>query len=143
MQVAATTISTETDLGMHNLGGGIIGERWPTLGRAMSRYQQGTAERFSQLAYERVEAGLIRLDCRRVLAAAAEVLGIKQFDAQLLIACAVRQWSLDHRYDARPSRKAPALSIEYKLWRRAWMRAAIVIGTVVALDGIIVWKWLG
>jgi hypothetical protein len=120
----------------------ILGERWPSLGRALSRYEQATAERFSRMAYDAVEAGLIRHDERLRLAAEAENLGIRPFDAQLLIACAVRQWALDRRYDATPTRTAPALSFEYRAWRRVWTRIALLIGTAVALDGIIVWKWL-
>lgn len=128
---------------MQNPGAGILAERWPSLGRAMTHYQQGVAEQFSRMAYDRVEMGLIRMEERQHLAAAAEDFGIKAFDAQLLIACAVRQWALDHRYDARPSRKAPVLSFEYKSWRRVWVRIGIVIGFAVALDGVILWKWLG
>ncbi len=120
----------------------ILGERWPSLGRALSRYQQETAEHFSRLVYDAVEAGLIRHDQRQRLAAEAENLGIRPFDAQLLIACAVRQWALDHRYDATPSPDAPALSFEYRSWRRVWMRIGLVVGTAAALDIVILWKWL-
>jgi hypothetical protein len=122
--------------------GHILSERWPTLSRALSRYEQGTAERFSQAAYECVDAGLIRLDDRRRLATEAVAVGIREFDAQLLIACAVRQWALDHRYDATPSPMAPKLSFEYQAWGRVWMRLAIVGGMAIALDAIIIWKWL-
>lgn len=120
----------------------ILGERWPALGRALNRYQQATAERFSRLAYDAVEAGLIRHDDRQRLAAAAEDLGLRPFDAQLLIACAIRQWALDHQYDPTPTLEAPALSFEYRAWRRVWTRSALVIGTAAVLDLIILWKWL-
>ena len=120
----------------------ILGERWPSLGRALSRYQQATAEQFSRMAYEAVEAGLIRHDARQRLAVEAENLGIRSFDAQLLIACAVRQWALERRYDPTPALEAPTLSFEYKAWGRVWARIGLVIGTAVALDGIILWKWL-
>jgi hypothetical protein len=120
----------------------ILGERWPSLGRALSHYQQATAERFSRTAYDTVEAGLIRQNERQRLAAEADNLGIRPFDAQLLIACAVRQWALDHRYDPTPSPEAPALSFEYKSWRRVWTRIGLVVGTAAALDIIILWKWL-
>ncbi len=122
--------------------GGILAERWPTLGRALSRYQQGTAEYFSRLAYDAVEKGLIRHDDRQRLAAEAQTLDIRDFDAQLLIACAIRQWALDHRYDPTPTLRAPALSFEYRSWRRIWTRIALVLGTAAILDGIILWKWL-
>jgi hypothetical protein len=120
----------------------ILSERWPTLARALGRYEQGTAERFSKIAYDCVDAGLIRLDDRRRLAKEADAAGIREFDAQLLIACAVRQWSLDRRYDATPSPTAPKLSFEYRSWRRVWTRLAIVGGMAIALDAIIIWKWL-
>ena len=95
------------------------------------------------MAYDAVEAGLIRHDDRQRLAAEAEDLGIRAFDAQLLIACAVRQWALDRRYDPTPSPDAPALSYEYRAWRRIWARIALVIGTAAVLDGVLLWKWLG
>lgn len=121
---------------------GILGERWPTLGAALHGYERGTAEAFSRAAYDAVEKGLIRYSDRQRLAAYAEEVGIRSFDAQLLIACAVRQWALDHQYDATPSRKAPQLSAEYRAWRRVWMRIGLVLGTAAAMDLIILWKWL-
>ena len=122
--------------------GGVLAGRWPTLARAMGRYEQSTAERFSQSAYDCVDAGIIRLDDRKRLAAEAETAGIRAFDAQLLIACAIRQWAMDHQYEAAPSPDAPALSFEYQSWRRVWMRLAIVFGFAIAMDLIIIWKWL-
>ena len=123
-------------------GAGILSERWPSLGRALSRYEQSTAEKFSQDAYDCVNAGIIRLEDRRRLAEEAERLGIRPFDAQLLIACAIREWAMDHQYDAAPSPDAPALSFEYRAWRRVWLRLAIVAGFAIGLDLIIIWKWL-
>jgi hypothetical protein len=122
--------------------GGIIGERWPTLARSMGRYEQKVAESFSQAAYEMVTGGIIRLDDRRRLGAAAKEMGIRDFDAQLLIACAVRKWALDHSYDATPSRHEPALSFEYQAWGKLWVRLALVACTAIILDGMIIWKWL-
>ena len=121
---------------------GIVGERWPTLARALGQYEQNVAEQFSRTAYDRVEAGIIRLNDRRDLAAAAEELGIRSFDAQLLIACAIRKWALDHTYDAMPSPHEPALSFEYQAWGKLWVRLALVACTAVILDGMIIWKWL-
>ena len=112
------------------------------LSRAMERYQQGTADRFTQMAYEQVAAGIIRYDDRRKLAGRAQELGIRPFDAQMLIACAVRQWSLDHRYDALPTPDAPALAPEHRAWVRVWQRLALLAVTAVALEGVILWKWL-
>jgi hypothetical protein len=120
----------------------VIAEQWPTIAQAMGRYEQNRAEAFSRMAYEMVEAGLIRLDDRQRLARAAEEMGIRDFDAQLLIACAVRRWALDRRYDARPSISAPKLSFEYRSWHRMWVRTVLMLGTAIAIDGIILWKWL-
>ncbi len=124
------------------LAAGILADSWPTLARALGRYEQNTAERFTRLAYDLVRAGIIRQSDRARLAAAAEELSLRPFDAQLLIACAIRQWALDRRYDASPSPHAPALSFEYKAWSRLWVRLALVFCTAAILDGIILWKWL-
>ena len=161
MELSADMLSTETGPEVHHPAvgsmegppastlngevvavGGIVGERWPTLARALGRYEQNVAEGFSKAAYEVVEGGIIRLDDRRRLAAAAKEMGIRDFDAQLLIACAVRKWALDHTYDATPTRHAPALSFEYKAWGKLWVRLALVACTAVILDGLIIWKWL-
>lgn len=121
---------------------GLLAERWPALAGAMSRYQHATAEAFTRAAYEAVEGGLIRHDRRRRLAELAEEYGIRAFDAQLLIACAVRQWAHDRRYDPKPSAAAPVLSFEYKAWRRAWARAAFFFAVAAMMDVVIIWKWL-
>ena len=146
MAALSETLSTDLPAGIQESGygtrGGILAERWPSLGTALSRYEQGTAEHFSRMAYDAVEAGLIRHDDRQRLAAEAESLGIRPFDAQLLIACAVRQWALDRHYDPSPTLQAPRLSYEYRAWRRVWTRIALVLGTAAVLDSIILWKWL-
>jgi len=121
---------------------GVLSENWPTLARALSRYEQSTAEHFSQSAYDCVSGGIIRLDERKRLAAEAETVGIRPFDAQLLIACAIRQWAMDHQYDSSPSPDAPKLSFEYRAWHKVWLRIGVVLGMAVALDTIIIWKWL-
>ncbi|GEM_PF-1972602 len=128
--------------GAEDAAGGILAERWPTLAGAMSRYKQNVAESFTTMAYECVQAGIIRLDDRRKLAAEAAALGIRDFDAQLLMACAVRQWSLDRHYDPEPTREAPALSFEYKSWNKAWLRFAIVVGAALSIDLVLILKWL-
>lgn len=120
----------------------IIGSQWPTLAAAMSRYQQHTAEVFVQEAYDKVMSGLIRLDDRRRLSRKAEELGIRPFDAQLLVACAIRQWAIDHQYDAKPSKEAPKLSWEHKTWRSYGLRVGIFMGTVIAIDCVVLWFWL-
>jgi hypothetical protein len=123
--------------------GEILARQWPTLSRAISQYEQGTAERFSRMAYEAVDAGIIRKEQRERLAAAADALAIRSFDAQLLIACAIRKWVLDRQYDATPTHAAPALSSEYRAWSKLWVRLALVACFTVALEGIILWRWLG
>ena len=122
---------------------GIVSTRWPTLGRALGRYDRGMAERFSRLAYARIEGGVIRLEDRRQLGRQAEKLGIRPFDAQLLIACAIRQWALDRSYDPRPSPTAPRLSAEFRAWGRAWLRLGLILATAVALDLVIIYRWIG
>jgi hypothetical protein len=141
MDVAASASSTPV-ADAYSPVPGILAERWPSLGRALTRYRQGTAEHFSKMAYDRVEAGLIRLEDRQWLAAEAEDLGLKPFDAQLLIACAIRQWALDREYDPRPSRAAPALSFEHRSWRRVWMRIGIVVGFVAVVETMVLWRWI-
>ena len=123
--------------------GEILARQWPTLNRAISWYQQDTAESFSRMAYEAVDAGIIRKEQRERLAAAADSLAIRSFDAQLLIACAIRKWVLDHQYDATPTPEAPALSFEYRAWSKLWVRLSLVACFTVVLEGIILWKWLG
>ena len=46
-------------------------------------------------------------------ARAAVEMGIRDFDAQLLIACAIRKWNLDRRDLAVPNRDAPKLSFHH------------------------------
>lgn len=121
---------------------GVIGSQWPTLAAAMSRYEQKTAELFVSEAYNAVMAGLIRLDDRRRLAKRAFELGIRPFDAQLLLACAIRQWVIDRRYDPTPRADAPKLSWEHQTWKKGWVRAALFMGTAVAVDTVLLWYWL-
>lgn len=120
----------------------ILAERWPTLSAAMRKYEENNAESFTRIAYDAVEDGLIRLDVRTALARTAADMGIREFDAHLLIACAIRQWHLDRRHDATPSRDAPRLSYEYKAWHRGWRRFAIVTTCAVIMDVIVLYHWL-
>jgi hypothetical protein len=144
MHSASKPVSAKWAPPLKNTGDGeILARQWPTLSRAISRYEQDTAERFTRMAYEAVDAGIIRKEHRERLAAAADSLAIRSFDAQLLIACAIRKWALDHRYDATPTYEAPALSFEYRAWSKLWVRLALVACFTVALEGIILWKWLG
>jgi hypothetical protein len=120
----------------------VLDAQWATLSRALGHYERKVADEFSAAAYDSVEAGVIRFEQRRRLAQHAEELGIRPFDAQLLIACALRQWVLHHGYDPTPSRDAPALSFEHKAWRHAWTRTAFIAATFLCLEAFIVWKWL-
>jgi hypothetical protein len=94
--------------------------------------------------------GLIRLDDRRRLAARAQELGIRPFDAQLLLACAIRHATIAKAYPTHPtyayhpvvSPAAPKLSFEYRSWTRAWLRFAILTGTALAVDAVLLWFWL-
>ena len=116
--------------------------RWPMLAAAMGQYEKRVAENFTRQAYACVFSGIIRMEDRRRLTQLADELGIRPFDAQLLIACAVRQWALDHRYDSHPTREAPRLSFEYKSVGKMWLRTAIIVSLAVTLDLIILWNWL-
>jgi hypothetical protein len=120
----------------------VLAENWPALSTAMRQYEENTAEAFTVVAYDAIEQGVIRLDERRRLARLAGEMGIREFDGQLLIACAVRKWSMDHRYDESPSRDAPRLSYEYKAWVRGWVKFGIVAATAAVIDSILLWNWL-
>jgi len=113
---------------------GILADRWPALAAAMGQYQQTVAEAFTREAYEHVTAGIIRLDARRHLAARAAELDIRPFDAQLLIACAVRQWALDR--EAVGVSGAP-VAPGRKAW--PWRRLAWLVLTAAALDAALIW----
>ena len=122
------------------IAGDVFADRWPMLSRAMGQYRQNVAAEYTQAVYDCVQAGIVRLDDRERLEALAADLGIKPFDAQLLMACAIRQWSLDRRYDPRPTRNAPKLSREYKMYSTSMLRWGVVIGFAVALDALIIWR---
>lgn len=121
---------------------GQLPPRWPMLTAALDRYHQNVAEAFSREAYDCVMSGLIRRQERQRLGQRAEELGIRPFDAQLLLACAIRQWVLDQAYHSRPSREAPRLSFEYRAWGKIWIRRAILVGLALSLDGVLLWHWL-
>ena len=120
---------------------GVLTQQWPSLARALSQYEEGTAEHFSTQAYDAVSAGVIRLEDRERLADLAQDLRIRPFDAQLLIACAIRKWSLDHRYDPTPTLAAPKLSFEYQTFRKVCLRVAILLSFAAVLDLIVIFKW--
>jgi hypothetical protein len=103
------------------------------------------ADVFSQLAYRCVDNGIVRLDHRRQLARAAVRLGLRPFEAQLLIACAIRQKTLEqgpqfcHRPPApdqatldppRPQRFSP------------WKTLALLAATAASLDILLIYLWL-
>lgn len=114
----------------------ILAERWPALAAAMQRYKQNVAEEFTHEAYRRVAAGIIRFDDRQHLSALARKMDIRPFDAQLLIACAIRQWSVDQTA-AVP---VPTLLKLRPATRRAWRRLAAMVGLAAALDVVLIWR---
>jgi hypothetical protein len=113
----------------------ILGERWPTLAAAMNRYEQNVAEEFAREAYHRVSAGIIRHDARKGLGARAAELKIRPFDAQLLIACALRKWSEDQGTVAKPS-CAPLSAGAPSCWRRL----GVLVALAGILDAILIWR---
>ncbi len=120
-----------------NSAPGILDDRWPMLAAAMQRYRQNVAEEFTREAYGRVAAGIIRFDDRKRLAALAQQMEIRPFDAQLLIACAVRQWSVDRTGEkAVPSKK---ISLHPK-HRSAWRKLTLMVILAAALDVVLIWR---
>jgi hypothetical protein len=113
----------------------ILSDAWPTLAAAMHRYEQNVAEEFTREAYHRVSAGIIRHDARKRLAARAAELNIRPFDAQLLIACAVRQWSLDKGAVKKPIGKSFRDSVS-----SSWRRMALLAILAGVLDAILIWQ---
>jgi hypothetical protein len=115
----------------------ILDERWPALHQAMQDYKREVADDFSRLAYRSVNAGIIRLEDRKRLGKAAYRAGIRDFDAQLLIACAIRQWAIDQSAKGKFARR-PRKRLAENRWRR-WVAVA---GAAAVLDAIVVWNWL-
>jgi len=152
MSTATYDIRTDTPIAIEN-GEADFAQRWPVLRRGISlasveKGEKGQLERkdmafFSSRAYDAVEAGIIRLEERNRLAQEAQEMGIRSFDAQLLIACAIRQWVMDHHYDATPSKQAPKLSPEYRAWRMSWARLWGLATVTIVIEAIILWHWLG
>jgi hypothetical protein len=66
--------------------------RWPALAVAMRNYQERQALGFLDAVQAEIVNGLIPGAARRRLANRATDDGISPFDAQLLIACALREW---------------------------------------------------
>jgi len=142
---------TDTQTVIEN-GGAEFAQRWPVMRRGISligveKDEKGQLERkdmeiFSAIAYDAVEAGIIRLEERNRLAKEAQEMGMRAFDAQLLIACAIRQWVMDHQYDATPSKEAPKLSPEYRAWRMSWARLWALAAITIVVEAIILWRWL-
>ncbi len=151
MNTAAHPLSTQhpappeisdPDLRPQSAADSPIHRRWPALAGAIGSQNRAAADAFSRAAYDCVESGIIRQHDRRRLSGLAGDLAIRPFDAQLLIACALRQWVLDRRYDSAPSRDAPALSFEYQSWKRVCTRISLVFIFAITLDAVILWKWL-
>ena len=106
------------------------------LAAAMKCYRQNVAEQFTAEAYQCVKSGIIRLSDRKRLAGRAADLNIRPFDAQLLIACAIRQASLDQAEagaDAGISETGP-------IRRRTYWRLALLLAAAALMDAVLVWS---
>jgi hypothetical protein len=106
---------------------------------------QHPADVFTGLAYASVSNGIVRMEDRHRLARAAVRLGLRPFEAQLLIACAIRQKTLEEgprvRQSppaARPARKAATAG------RRAsfWKPLGALIALAASLDTLVIYLWL-
>ena len=110
-----------------------LAAKWPGLGDALVAYQRNVAAAFAEEAYWSVEEGVIRMEERQRLAARGRQLGLRPFDAELLIACALRDWAADHpgrRWKRAAQKKAGGL---WKLWVGAAVAAIIMDAVVVVL----------
>lgn len=119
-------------------------EQWPTLAAAMGQRQQNLAEDFSRNAYHCVREGLITGSDRKRLAHEAAEMGLRPFDAQLLIACAIRQWALDRpvtgmakeKFLCRKQKKSHS-AVSHRWWKFAAVGLVAVI-----IDSAIILLWL-
>jgi len=117
--------------------GELLADRWPALLKAMQDYKKQVADDFSQLAYRHVTEGIIRYDDRRRLAKASARAGIRPFDAQILIACAVRQWTLDQGIERlRAPRPMPSANSRHAFTWRTWTAAGLV---ALIADAFLIW----
>ena len=110
----------------------LLAARWPVLGAALASYQSNVAAAFAEEAYWCVEDGVIRMEERRRLEERAQMLGIRPFDAQLVMACAIRDWVFDHG----PRRRKPVVRQGGGAWR--WWVAALVAALVMDVV-VVVW----
>jgi hypothetical protein len=101
------------------------------------------ADAFSDLAYRCVDSGIVRLEDRRQLARAAVRLGLRPFEAQLLIACAIRQKTLDQGLKPRPALTAHDRPKENPSPRRLapWKTLAFLTATAASLDLLLIYLW--
>jgi hypothetical protein len=103
------------------------------------------ADVFSQLAYRCVDSGIVRLDQRRQLARAAVRLGLRPFEAQLLIACAIRQKTLDEGpkpWHGRPAHDRAKLDSARPKRLSPWKTLALLAATAASLDVLLIYLWL-
>ncbi len=120
----------------------VLSERWPVIAAAMNRYQQNLAENFSRQAYMCVQNGLISGSDRHALARDAEKMGLRAFDAQLLIACAVRQWAIDQQnHVAVHKNSQKSIKREIVLHFPLWLKYATTVLIAILLDCAIIWYW--
>jgi hypothetical protein len=100
------------------------------------------ADVFSGLAYGCVSDGIVRFEDRRRLARAAVRLGLRPFEAQLLIACAIRQKTLDQGRSS-PTQRVPARTIQRRTTTiSAWKTFALLAATAASLDFLVIYLWL-
>lgn len=120
----------------------ILHDRWPSLAAAMGQYQQNLAEEFSRRVYACVHEGLISGSDRRRLAREAADLGLRSFDAQLVIACAIRQWSLDQPARRRKPISQMRFPSRRPIVHKLWFRVAIIGLMALLIDTTIIMLWL-
>ncbi len=135
----------DVEMSQRRLDPSVFQKQWPLVGAALSQYQRHTAEAFCDQVYAAISHGLLRLDQRTALARQAESLGIRPFDAQLLIACTIRQWALDQGQSVGPPLRAqddhPAGAARHKT-RERWLRFLVMLLLAVALDVAIIMYYI-
>jgi hypothetical protein len=103
------------------------------------------ADIFSEIAYRCVSDGIVRLEDRRQLARAAAHLGLRPFEAQLLIACAIRQKTIDEgprKWRRHFAENRPRADVGRSRRTRFWKSLTLLAATAAALDTLLIYLWL-